>query len=327
MYADALESLLTDLWPPHVVRTMEHDGPPDLRSAGWDRLMEAGFADLLLTESSGGPGLEMTEILELFRVLGRTAAPLPLAATWVARRCLPAAWAGDEPLAIALATRQPEGGLDCARVPGGRFVRRVLVGVDGDLLLLDATEAQVRQPVGDPRGQAQHMVWHRPQPIWQQATGGWAVRDWMAAATAAQSSALLHRVLDMTLEHCNQRHQFGRSIGQFQAVQHQLSVMAEHVLAASLATALPFSGPQSEPGSLPAAVAKARASEAGALVAASAHALHGAIGITDEHLLGLFTRRLAQWRMDYGSESYWYRTIGGHTLSDPRSVLDQLTAL
>ncbi|MBU3737900.1 MAG: hypothetical protein FGM55_02975, partial [Rhodoferax sp.] len=183
MYAEALEALLADLWPTTVVRTMEAnvDPAPD---TGWDRLMAAGFADLLLTQAADGPDLSLTEIHALLEVLGRHAAPLPLAATWVARRHLPAGIAAEGPLAVAPGTLGPKGALTCARVPGGRLAQQVLVCTDDGLRLLAAGDAQERQPVGDPRGQAQAMVWHQPQPAWQHERGGRTVQDWMAAATA-----------------------------------------------------------------------------------------------------------------------------------------------
>ena len=58
------------------------------------------------------------------------------------------------------------------------------------------------------------------------------------------------------------------------------------------------------------AVAKARTSEAAVQVASIAHALHGAMGITEEYDLQLCTRRLHEWRMAHGSETYWHRQLG-----------------
>jgi enoyl-CoA hydratase/carnithine racemase len=63
-----------------------------------------------------------------------------------------------------------------------------------------------------------------------------------------------------------------------------------------------------------AAMAKARTSEAAVLVANHAHALHGAIGVTEEYGLQLFTRRLHEWRMAHGSEAYWNQRIGEELL-------------
>jgi alkylation response protein AidB-like acyl-CoA dehydrogenase len=45
-------------------------------------------------------------------------------------------------------------------------------------------------------------------------------------------------------------------------------------------------------------------------VAAAAHQLHGAIGVTREHSLQLFTRRVAAWRDDGMSAPDWSRLLG-----------------
>lgn len=120
----------------------------------------------------------------------------------------------------------------------------------------------------------------------------------------------MKRVFDMTMGYANERVQFGKSIGKFQAIQHQLSVMAEHVAAASMAVEAAFNCDTRLPTMAACAVAKARASEAAQLVASIAHAVHGAIGITEEYDLQLFTRRLHEWRMAHGSEAHWYRVLG-----------------
>ena len=58
------------------------------------------------------------------------------------------------------------------------------------------------------------------------------------------------------------------------------------------------------------AVAKARTSEAAVEVAALSHSIHGAIGITAEFDLQLYTRRLHLWRQTGGSESRWHEVLG-----------------
>ncbi|MBC7938257.1 MAG: acyl-CoA/acyl-ACP dehydrogenase, partial [Chitinophagaceae bacterium] len=69
------------------------------------------------------------------------------------------------------------------------------------------------------------------------------------------------------------------------------------------------------------AVAKARTSEAAALVASIAHAVHGAIGITEQYDLQLRTRRLQAWRGAAGSESYWNMRIGQALLGSDHAML------
>ena len=56
--------------------------------------------------------------------------------------------------------------------------------------------------------------------------------------------------------------------------------------------------------------------------------MHGAIGVTEEYDLQLFTRRLHEWRMAHGSESYWHRQLGQLCLAnDDRSFTDLARAV
>ncbi|EER57626.1 acyl-CoA dehydrogenase domain-containing protein, partial [Acidovorax delafieldii 2AN] len=70
------------------------------------------------------------------------------------------------------------------------------------------------------------------------------------------------------------------------------------------------------------ATAKARCSEAALAVAEFAHAIHGAIGFTEEYDLQLFTRRLHAWRQTAGSESYWHGVAGEALLQHQGPMLD-----
>ena len=76
------------------------------------------------------------------------------------------------------------------------------------------------------------------------------------------------------------------------------------------------------PSPLAAASAKSRASEAAALVAATAHAGHRAIGMTDECELGVLTRRLHEWRLSYGAGHYRNQIIGAQLLASASSAVD-----
>jgi acyl-CoA dehydrogenase len=158
-----------------------------------------------------------------------------------------------------------------------------------------------------------------------------------AAVLAAQMAGAMQRVLEMTLQFANERQQFGRPLGKFQAIQHQLALMAEHCLAAHMAAQIGCTPMASAPAHRPvhrhdhlpdrlrAGIAKARASEAAVEVAALAHSIHGAIGFTEAFDLQLFTRRLHSWRQMAGAESYWHREIGEALLAAPQGLaLDAL---
>jgi acyl-CoA dehydrogenase len=127
---------------------------------------------------------------------------------------------------------------------------------------------------------------------------------------AAQIAGALSAVFERTLDYANVRKQFGKPIGSFQAIQHQLSVMAEHVFAARMAADVACSRDGMRFDRFKIAIAKARTSEAAVEVAALSHAIHGAIGFTEEYDLQLLTRRLNAWRLSAGSEGYWHTVVG-----------------
>ena len=82
--------------------------------------------------------------------------------------------------------------------------------------------------------------------------------------------------------------------------------MAEDAVAARIASQLGSAG-AFPPALAAAATAKSVAGKAAARIAASAHAVHGAIGISEEHDLQLFTRRLHAWRL---AEACGFRVLG-----------------
>jgi alkylation response protein AidB-like acyl-CoA dehydrogenase len=326
MFAQALEKILSDHASGAVVRGIEA-GQAD--QGLWSSITEAGFADLLRSEEQGGAGLSLPELFPLLACLGRYGVPLPIGQSFIARSLLPD-WPDLPPAAMVTlapgAVRAIDGSLCCPSVPGGQVASHVLTSLDGKLLLLDGAQAR-RETVGDPRSLLAHLHWDSVRPVCERDDASPALLACAAALTAALISGSLHRALEMSLAHCNTRSQFGKAIGKFQAIQQQISVMAQQVLAGSLAAQSAFQGTGSTPSLLAAAVAKSRASEAAAAVAASAHAVHGAIGMTDEFDLSLCTRRLHEWRLQYGAELYWNTLIGNEVLAADSPVLDIVRAL
>jgi acyl-CoA dehydrogenase len=133
-----------------------------------------------------------------------------------------------------------------------------------------------------------------------------------ALARAVQLGAALETVLAWTVQYAGERHQFGRPLGKFQAIQMELAEMAGEVTAV---TALTDAAVQAlDRGSadviLAAAAAKVRAGAAVEVVARLAHQVHGAIGFTQEHKLHHLTRRCWSWRDEAGSELVWSRVLG-----------------
>ena len=135
-----------------------------------------------------------------------------------------------------------------------------------------------------------------------------------AALRTAQIAGAIARVLDLSVRYAGERKQFGKPIGKFQAIQQQLAVLGELAAAGAMAAELALDAPGTALDPMRVACAKARISEGAAAAAAIGHAVHGAIGVTEEHDLQLYTRRLWAWRLDFGSESYWNAAIGRRLL-------------
>src|SRR5690606_21470241 len=115
------------------------------------------------------------------------------------------------------------------------------------------------------------LTWKTGQETLRLPGQGVAIAVFGAALHAALLAGAMQKVFDMTLTYANDRRQFGKSIGKFQAIQHQISEMAEQVVAASIAAEAAFQTDADLPAQLASAIAKSRASEAAVPVASIAH--------------------------------------------------------
>lgn len=316
MFTEAIEKILADFCTPTLIRAVESGG---CGKALWRALEDGGFLELLTPEAADGAGLTLAALLPIFLAFGRHALPVPAAQSIAARALMRdsvhAIPTGMLTLA-GTAYREADGGLCAPRMAFGLLADFALVNLNGELLLLDCSQAR-REPVGVHASQCATLYWPPQTPGQSLGGNGEQVRVFSAAIHAAAIAGAMERVLDMTLEYCDDRVQFGKAIGKFQAVQHQLSVMAEQVAAARIAAELAFAGEQAVPALIPVAIAKSRTSLAVPQVAATAHALFGAIGVTEELDLQLFTRRLHEWRVSDGSETYWNGIVGQALLALP----------
>lgn len=325
LFSDAVKALLADHCTPAVVRAIEAGQP---RAFLWQQLESSGFADALVPESAGGAGLALADVYPVLELCGTFAVPVPLGETLLARGLLAHAGVSAPTGSVVFGTGQwaSDGRLHCAQVRCGTQADGVLVSCGGAVRLLSAVDAQVQ--VAGFCLDAQ-MSW--PQSAWdqaQQVPGTHDLVTWQAALYSAQLAGALMAVFSRTLQYANDRQQFGKPIGKFQAIQHQLSLMSEHAFAARMAAQLGLCAEGQVPDRLRVAMAKARTSEAALEVAGLGHSIHGAIGFTREFDLQLYTRRLHAWRQAAGSESYWHDVLGQALLDSPEPLsLDLMRTL
>lgn len=304
---DPFNRLLEDVAAPSTVREIEAGGSAN---ALWASLTESGFLDALVPESAGGAGLSLADINPLLQALGRHAVPAPVAETMVARALLAAAGQEYPAGPIVLAASNGQG---TAPVPFARLASHALVECGAELTLVSLSPANVLA-TGVNHSLSACVSWQgqlEGPKIDRPADG---LRCLSAVLRAADIAGAADRLLEMTSAYANERVQFGKPIGKQQAIQQQLAVMAEQVVASRIASQIGCTQGLS-PSLEIAATAKHITSSAAVQIANIAHAVHGAIGISEEYDLQLFTRRMREFRIADGSEGYWAELLGSRRLA------------
>ncbi|GAB4003350.1 acyl-CoA dehydrogenase family protein [Nocardioides ultimimeridianus] len=134
------------------------------------------------------------------------------------------------------------------------------------------------------------------------------VADDAELATLATAAYLLgagERVLADTVAYARQRRQFGREIGSYQAIKHQL---ADVRIALDFARPLVF-GAALAPAPRSVSAAKVQAGEAAYLASRTGLQVHGAIGYTRELELSRWITRIRELQSAQGTAAYHRRRI------------------
>lgn len=324
MFTEAFEDILRDQCTPGVVRAIEGGASPAML---WSTIADAGFLELLASEDAGGAGLPLADLFPILHLLGRYAVPLPIGESLVARALLPAGEIPAGMVTLAPAVRPVQGGSwSCPNVPFGAIADHVIAD-DGESLLLFSCAQSTRQSSGIVHSLAASLKFGADVVPKRTPRHGDDARAFGAALYASMLSGALAQAFEITLRYGNDRMQFGKAIGKFQAIQHQLAVMSELVAASRMAAEAAFQGEGTAPALMAAAIAKGRTSEAVSECATVSHAVHGAIGVTEEYDLQLYTRRMHEWRVAHGSEKYWNTVVGEAVIASGQPVADFVRAV
>lgn len=304
--------MLSSAVPTSLVRSIEQGGTAD---ALWADIVQSGYLDALVPESAGGAGLDGLCAHALWQELGRRIVPLPVGDTMIARALLAGSGvpAPDGPIALVTASAGRE-----VLAPLGRTASHVLIDDGSHLHLVAATSSEPTGVAGDLTAR---MRWASLKGSVRFERPALGLRPVAAVLRAAQIAGAADHLVTVTVAHCNERVQFGKPIGRQQALQQNLAVMAEDALAARMASQIGCAAGLNPPLAA-AACAKSVASTAAARIAATAHAAHGAIGISHEHDLQLYTRRLHEWRQADGGEGYWNDLMGAARLACTLGAVD-----
>jgi acyl-CoA dehydrogenase len=113
------------------------------------------------------------------------------------------------------------------------------------------------------------------------------------ACAASSLTGAGDQAFKITLEYLRTRKQFGKLIGEFQALQHRAAHLFTELELARAATlgALQALDAGREDADLAASIAKAKAGRVAELAVQEAVQMHGGVGMTDEFDVGLFMKR------------------------------------
>ena len=179
----------------------------------------------------------------------------------------------------------------------GRFVAaaRTLVIIEGERVSLARPAANDVEPVESlfayPMGR-----WKGGARTARSEAEAANVRKWLRVALAAEASGLAHAALASTVDHLTQRKLFGRPLGAFQALRHRMAECA--VLAGGVRWLALKAADTADPGD--AALAALHAQESATRIVYDTHQMLGAMGMTLEHPLHLWTYRLKALLSDLG---------------------------
>lgn len=140
--------------------------------------------------------------------------------------------------------------------------------------------------------------------------GGWRLLDGILnmgrAAVASEMVGASGEAFDRTTRYLKERKQFGRLIGEFQALQHRAAHLYTEleITRAAVLKALQMLDEDFAGAGPMVSVAKARAGASATLAVQEAVQMHGGIGMTDEFDIGFFMKRIRVTQELFGDASF-----------------------
>ncbi|MGV8996416.1 MAG: acyl-CoA dehydrogenase family protein [Parvibaculaceae bacterium] len=315
--SDSVNRLLADHATKQIIVAAEQGVWP---KALWDELVANGLTRVLVPEEMGGAGATWSDAYVVLKAAGEHAAPVPLAEAIVAGWLLARAGIAVPEGIITLMEGDfllKEGRLSgkAINVPFARYathgVALVKSGWGVEAVLVPLDYARIDQDQNVAREARDTLYFERVV-----VETGWVelpengLHLFGALARSVQMAGALEYLTKQSVAYANERTQFGKPIGKFQAIQQQLAVLSTQSAAAGIAAAHACAAADKGEASFEIAVAKVRVDDASSIATSIAHQVHGAIGFTYEHGLQFVTRRLWAWRAEFGSGAEWAEELG-----------------
>lgn len=304
-----------------AIQNAEHHGTaPEI----WGAFAETGFPWISLPESAGGSGGTLLDAMEVLRLVGYHAAPIPAAETGMLGGWLLASAGLALPEGIVTVAPGHKGdsaalGNDgtltatVSMVPWGRAAERLALLVEDQVVsvaVADATIDARTSLAGEPRDTltftgAPAEVAPAPDGI-----DAHALRLRGALSRVALVGGAIEKMSQLTVSYTAERKQFGQAVSRFQAVQQHLVWAAQDAALARSVAEIAGLAASRGPAEFEIASAKLNANQAATRATKACHQAHGAMGMTQEYPLHHYSRRLWAWRSEYGGTQEWSHVVG-----------------
>ena len=292
----------------------------------WQQVVEMGWLTLLIDEEQGGLGLGVRELTVIGEELGAALVPEPVTAvvamasllTGSAResvldgtRIVIPAWREE----IAGPDVEPRTAVNRGKVTGTKILAAAADAADAFVVSTESGAVLVER--GDDgvelalkRTQDGGLLGTLTMTDAPCSPVAGDINESLEMLALAHSGYLLgasERAFRITLDYLGTREQFGRLIGSFQVLQHRAAdakiqlALSRAVLDEAIADIERRSPSVERMRSRSRAIA--RVSDTAMLIAREAVQMHGAIGITDEHDIGLFCRKILAIYNHFGTAS------------------------
>jgi 3-oxochol-4-en-24-oyl-CoA dehydrogenase len=310
------------------------DARAGIDADAWKEIVAAGWLSALVAEERGGLGLGAFDLALALEETGKQVLMTPLTEAASAVWALGHASAAIDPAGLVVPASRPPGQSYSGDITGVRLDGGTLSGALSFVPFADQAEAFLvvanegpatalclvpRTAAGISVATAHNVDGSTSSTLSfgrvALAAGQIVAKGGKAQAIAAKMDELLllgtavellgtaQAALNITLAYIKLREQFGKPIGSFQALQHRAVncyVDAELNRSLIFAVLAAWDAGTCHPAMVPAA--KARASRCALDTVRAALQLHGAIGYTDEHDIGIYYKRAVALAAKYGNE-------------------------
>jgi len=335
MILEVAERMLADRVTKDVVDVLEKgDWAKDI----WTLFKENGMVDVALSEEHGGAGGDLDDLLNLVRLTGKYAAPIPFAETTFANLLLETA---NLAAVDKIATYSLQEGLilqddrisgTLQNVPWARYANYLVAFVKSNLgvqvALIDLGDVTIKPSCNLASEPRDTVILNNASATLSSVLSEEQILHVQSIETAfkiALMTGAIEKINDLSVQYSKEREQFGRPIHRFQLVQLQISQLAGETAIAIAAFNNVCAAILANNYLHEIAYARIRFEDAITTVATVSHQLHAAIGTTHEYALHQYTRRLWSWRDEGTNCDFWSEHIADYLLNHDGKLWPYIT--